>query len=367
VSETPKVSVVIPAYNRERYLADAIDSVLAQTFTDFEILIVDDGSRDRTVEIAQSYRDPRIRIVRHERNRGVAAARNTGVAEARGAYVAFLDSDDVAYPDRLARQVAFLDSHPDYAAVGAWIDWMSEDGRPLGKAKRKPTDAEDIAAQSLFWNGIQNTAAMARRAILGRYPLEERFEVSEDFDLWARIAADHKVANLPCMLVRARAHDRRTTQLQAERTRAIRGEIVGRQLRALGIEFTDGDLDGHLLLRGMRKQGFRPDRAYLDWAEGWLSKLRTANADGHLFPEPAFSRLLGTLWLKACWQASGTMGWRAWRRFLASPLRTGAWAGLWREIAMRLPRPFASPPRGAATAAAAPRLDIGPAGQGTAR
>ena len=105
------VSVVIPAYNRERYLADAVDSVLAQTFTDFELLIVDDGSRDRTVEIAKSYRDPRIRLVRHERNRGVAAARNTGVAEARGAYVAFLDSDDVAYPDRLARQVAFLDAH----------------------------------------------------------------------------------------------------------------------------------------------------------------------------------------------------------------------------------------------------------------
>lgn len=367
MSETPKVSVVIPVYNRERYLAEAIDSVLAQTFADFELLIVDDGSQDRTVEIAKSYRDPRIRIVQHERNQGVAAARNTGVTQARGTYVAFQDSDDIAYPDRLARQVAFLDSHPDYAAVGAWIDWMGEDGRPLGKAKRKATDTEDIAAQSLFRAGLENTTAMVRRTELARYPYDERFAVSEDFDLWTRIAADHKLAGLPRVLVRRRVHDRQTTRVQSARAQAARSDIVARQLRSLGVAFTADDVERHLLLRSMRKQGFRPDRKYLDWAEGWLGKLRAANAGGRHFPEPAFSQIIGTLWLKACWHAAGTVGWRAWRRFLASPLRTGAWIGLWKEVSLRLPRPFTSPSRHAAGAAAAPRLDIGPAGQGTAR
>lgn len=367
VSDMPKVSVVIPVYNRERYLADAIDSVLAQTFADFELLIVDDGSTDRGVEIAQAYRDPRVRIVGHEANRGVAAARNTGVTQARGTYLAFLDSDDVAYSDRLQRQVAFLYRHPDCAAVGAWIDWMAEDGRPLGKVKRKATAPEDIAAQRLFRPGIENTTAMARSAILRRYPHDEGFGIGEDFDLWARIAADHKLANLPRVLVRRRAHERQTTREQAARVRTVRCEIVARQLRALGIAFTPDDLDRHFLLRRLHKEKSRPDRAYLDWAGRWLSKLRAANAGGSFFPEPAFSRVLGLFWLKACWHASREMGWRAWRAFFASRLCAAAWAGAWKEATLRLPRPKASASPAPASDATPRFVTAGPAGQGTAR
>src|SRR5262249_27061073 len=147
---SPKVSVAIPVYNREKYIAQAIDSILAQTFTDFEILIIDDGSTDSSVAIARSYSDPHIRLVCHATNSGVAVARNSAIAHARGEYLAFLDSDDWAYPQRLAKQVAFLDRHPDYAAVGAWIEWMDTDGRPFGRTKRKPTSPEDIAALRLF-------------------------------------------------------------------------------------------------------------------------------------------------------------------------------------------------------------------------
>src|SRR5262245_1919419 len=103
---TPTVSVVIPVYARAAFVGAAVDSVLAQTFPSFEIVVVDDGSTDRSREIIRAYRDPRVRLICHPHNRGIPAARNTGIDAARGDYVAFLDSDDIAYPNRLARQVA---------------------------------------------------------------------------------------------------------------------------------------------------------------------------------------------------------------------------------------------------------------------
>jgi len=126
VPTSVKVTIVIPVYNREKYIVAALESVLAQTFTDFELLVIDDGSTDRSVALARSYGDPRMRLVCHTTNLGVAKTRNQGLQLARGEYLAFLDSDDWAYPARLAKQVAFLDHHPDYAAVGAWIEKRDE-------------------------------------------------------------------------------------------------------------------------------------------------------------------------------------------------------------------------------------------------
>lgn len=116
----PLVSVVMPVYNSERFVAEAVDSILQQTLTDFEFLIVDDGSTDGSLGIIQDYaeRDPRIRITQHSENRGVAAARNTGIARASGKYVAVMDSDDVSLPQRIEKQVTYLEAHSDIGAVG---------------------------------------------------------------------------------------------------------------------------------------------------------------------------------------------------------------------------------------------------------
>ncbi len=338
----PRVSVVIPAYNRESFVGEAIESVLAQTFDDFELLVIDDGSTDRTSDVVRSFRDRRIHLLCHESNRGLPRTRNAGVDAARGDYLAFLDSDDVALPNRLAKQVAFLDHHPDHAAVGAWIDWMDDRGRPLGRVKRRPPLPDDVSALRLFRQGIENTASMARTAVLRRYRHDERFEVSEDFDLWARVAADRPIANLAEVLVLRRAHVQQISKGRDEQTRLYRQAIYARQLEALGITFREEDLKRHYLLRRMRKSGFIPDRAYVDWADAWLRALQTANARSHCFPEPELSRLLGAFWGKVCWNASPVLGRAAaWRRFRASALRRWAWAGLRDEIFLRGPRPVA--------------------------
>jgi len=320
VTGLPKVSVVIPVYNREKYVAVAIDSILSQTFSDFELLVVDDGSTDRTIDVVLSYSDPRIRLVRNNANRGVATTRNKGIQLARGEYLAFLDSDDWAYPKRLAKQIAFLDNHPDYAAVGSWIEWMSEEGRPSGRIKRKPTSPGEIAAWRLFQQGIENSASMARTDMLRAYRHREEFDICEDFELWARIAAHHKLATLPEVLVRRRMHAGQLTQQKAARTDGQRLAIYAAQFHLLGISFTDTDLKRHLLLRSMRKRGFRPDLIYLEWAETWLLRLQAANQQAGYYPEPAFSQLLGRFWLKVCWYAASddrlTVWWRFWRSAL---------------------------------------------------
>jgi len=112
MGEPPKITVFIPAYNREKYIGDAIESILAQTFTNYEILLIDDGSTDGTVDIMRSYTDPRLRIIRNEKNLGIPKTRNKGIEHARGEYIAMLDSDDRAYPTRLEKQAAFMDRHP---------------------------------------------------------------------------------------------------------------------------------------------------------------------------------------------------------------------------------------------------------------
>jgi glycosyltransferase involved in cell wall biosynthesis len=338
----PRVSVVIPVHNREPYIGAAIASVLAQTFGDFELLVIDDGSTDGTRDVVRSFRDQRIRLLCQASNRGIAKTRNAGVDAARGDYLAFLDSDDVALPDRLAAQVDFLDHHPDHAAVGAWIDWMDDRGRPTGRVKRRPPRPDDVSALRLFRQGIENTASMARTAVLRQYRHDERFEVSEDFDLWARVAADRPIANLAMVLVLRRAHAQQTSKGRDEQTRLYRQAIYARQLEALGVAFEEEDLRRHHLLRRMRKSGFTPDRAYVDWAEAWLRGLQAANARARRYPEPALSRLLGGLWGKACWNAAPTLGRAAaWRRFRTSPLRRWAWAGLRDDIFLRGPRALA--------------------------
>lgn len=300
----PRLSVVIPVHNRARYIESAIHSLLAQREAPaFEIVVVDDGCTDDTVAKVEAVGDDRIRLVHMPTNQGIAAARNRGIAAATGEYVAFLDSDDQARPERLARQADFLARRPDHAAVGAWIGWIDAAGHRLSRVKRKPWTSRLIAAERLFRSGIENSTAIARREILLAYPHDESLVVGSDYDLWARIARDHRLASIPALLVDRRQHDRQATAENVARDRYFRCQVFARQLDALGMAYDDNDLVGHYRLRRLNKAGDRPDGAYLDWAEHWLAALRAANRRAHHYPEPEFTNLLALFWAGACWHA----------------------------------------------------------------
>jgi glycosyltransferase involved in cell wall biosynthesis len=341
MSASPKVTVFIPVYNRAKYVSVAIDSILAQSFTDFELLLIDDGSTDGSAEIVRSYTDPRVRLVCNEGNLGIPKTRNKGVQLARGEYFAVLDSDDYTYPHRLEKQVAFLDRHEDYAAVGSWTAAMDDKGRFLRRLRLSPVLPGDVRSLSLFRGAVSHSSVMARKAVLEDYGYRERFAVCSDFDLWVRVAGKHKIGNLPEVLVRRRMHGERITRKKAQLVKEKQLEIFGAQLTELGVTFSATDLERHRLLLYMGKSGFAPDHAYLEWAGAWLLKLQETNRRTRRYPEGPFARVMGEVWFQVCRRASAGLGWTAWRRFWQSPLSKWAWAALRSNLvllAFRRPR-----------------------------
>jgi len=213
----PQVSVVMAVHNGEPYLHQAIDSILGQTFESFEFLIVDDGSTDRTREIVRAFGDPRTRLVINDRKLGLSRSLNRGLALARGEYLARQDADDVSETPRLARQIAFLDTHPDVGLVGSWYRKIDACGRPLGD-RQLPCDHTRLSWALHFFCPFVHSAVMLRRApVLAQVgPYNETLRYALDQELWLRIARRFPVANLGEYLVRYRMHPGSMTETYEE-------------------------------------------------------------------------------------------------------------------------------------------------------
>ncbi len=301
VHTRPQVSVVIPAHNRAELIGDAIDSVLAQSFEDFELIVVDDASTDDTAGVVKRYADPRVRLVSNANNLGIPGSRNHGIEVAHGAYIASLDSDDYAYPKRLEVQAAFLDANPDCGVVGSWTNWMDASGRLLRhKVKRRPANPDDAAAMLIFNSCLAQPSVMARTDLLRRFRYDEQFDMSEDYELWVRMAPHCRMRSLPRVLVCCRAHGNRSTKANARRIEERQRAIYRPQLDWLGMAYSEADLERHQFLpRSATKEG-TTDLESLVWAEDWLLRLQAANARVGLYESRAFERVLGWAWAAVC-------------------------------------------------------------------
>jgi hypothetical protein len=211
-SSPPRVSVVLPVYNAERFVGEAIDSILAQTLTDLELIVIDDGSTDATAAILadRAAQDPRIRLVTRE-NRGLTATLNEGVSIARAEYVAIMNADDVALAERLERQAAFLDAHPAVAAVGSQTRLILADGT-AGPSVSLPQSPAEVRAFLPKASPLAHPAVMFRRAaVIAAGGYRPQIEPAEDYDLWLRLAERHDLANLPQVLLHYRVHGGQAT------------------------------------------------------------------------------------------------------------------------------------------------------------
>jgi glycosyltransferase involved in cell wall biosynthesis len=198
---SPAVSVVLPVYNCPHYVGEAIESIIAQTYTDYELIIIDDGSTDQTPRVLRRYEDPRIRRIRQD-NRGLAASLNRGIDLAKGRYIARQDQDDRSYPERLAKQVAYLDTCPRCALVGTWADIWRENAS-TGRQHRHAADNATLQYELLLNNPFVHSSVMIRKTALSRvggYCTDSRRQPPEDFELWSRLAREHEVANIPEVL-----------------------------------------------------------------------------------------------------------------------------------------------------------------------
>lgn len=230
----PKISVIMPAYNAERYIREAIDSILRQTWSDFELIIIDDGSTDSTAAIIAEYTDNRIRFCPNAQNMGVAATLNRGLELACGAYIARMNADDISLPERFAKQAAYLDAHPDVTVCGTAIELFCE-GSVTGT--RFPAAGPEKLKEDLFFScGIAHPSVMMRRAAileLGGY--DPAFNGMEDYELWCRVAEKGKITVLPEILLRYRIHSGQVTQNPSPKFKEQMQNLKRRQLAQLGV------------------------------------------------------------------------------------------------------------------------------------
>ena len=211
---SPAVSVVMTAYNGEAYIAEAIEGVLSQSFTDFELLVVDDGSSDRTVEIIQGFKDARLRLVQNERNLGISNSRNRGNELACGRYLAAHDQDDISYPDRLRHQVAVLEADPETVLVCGRVDAIPSRNEPWPSL---PVPSPPVLAWSLFTGSkITHSTICLRRSVLREQGIkyEQRYHYAEDFELFHKLGEVGKLVMLPSVLGAYRHHDRNASRVK---------------------------------------------------------------------------------------------------------------------------------------------------------
>lgn len=190
----PLVSVIMTVYNAQEFLNMAIDSILLQSYTNFELIIIDDGSTDQSPSIIQAYRDLRIKYYR-QKNRGLSAALNAGIKKTRGEYIARMDHDDISYPTRLEKQVQYLERNSDVAMLGTSFDFIDEDSGIIGKAYTLDRN-QDLKIEFLTRNPFGHGTIMIRRAVIIEIGGYDTTEPIEDYELWWRISKKYKVANL---------------------------------------------------------------------------------------------------------------------------------------------------------------------------
>jgi len=217
-STLPVVTLSLPIYNAERFLAEAVESIKAQTLTDFEVIAVLDGCTDRSEEILRDLVDERFIVEKKERNEGVVAASNFGLFHARGEFFGRTDADDVLDPHKLQKQVAFLNDHPDVDIVGAWFDYIDERGKRIRKAYPFATTHEDLLCSFRRMNSIGGPVALGRSErlrIIGGY--SDQLPYAEDLTLWLKcLAGGYRFANLPEVLY----HYRLTREQLSDRRNA---------------------------------------------------------------------------------------------------------------------------------------------------
>ena len=312
--ESPRVSVVMAAFNAAPFLRDAIDSILGQTFTDFEFIIVDDGSTDGTAEIIESYTDPRIRLIRNPGNLGLVASLNRGLAAARGEYIARMDADDESLSGRLEAQVRFLDTHPEIGLCGTHVQTFGA----RNEFWTFECDPKRLRCHLLFSTGISHPSVMFRRRLVEAHGLtyDPAYPRAQDYDLWVRFAGVTALANLPDVLLRYRLHENSLSGTDRSVQDALADEIRRRQLRMIGLEVSDREMFVHTtLMRGWP----RTAEVLVDEAEAWLVRLLEANGRHRLVDQATLTEMLYEMWFKLCRGHRASLRMPA-VRFLRSPI-----------------------------------------------
>lgn len=239
-----KISFIMSAYNAENFIKEAIDSILSQTFTDFEFIIINDASTDSTESIIKSYGDSRIKLRNNQQNEGLAKSLNAGLDIANGKYIARMDADDVSLPERFQKQFDFMEQNPDVDLCGTFYETFGDKIFVV----RTPENDTDIKDTLFFYNCIAHPSVMIRKDSFEKYGIkyDEDLRSAQDYELWCREADRLKYANIPEILLKYRIHDNQTGFAKKKEQDATAGNIRSKNLKKTGIELSDEELSIYL-------------------------------------------------------------------------------------------------------------------------
>jgi glycosyltransferase involved in cell wall biosynthesis len=317
----PEITVLMPVHNGEAFVRAASESILSQTFQDLELLVVDDASTDRTVEILEGLNDPRVRIVRSRERLRFSRALNLGIEHATGAFLARMDGDDIALPDRLAIQHDYMLAHPEIGLCGGLAMMF---GMQEGPFFRPPLTHGEIVSYMLFDCPFVHPTVMLRRDLMERHKLryDPTYCPTDDYELWRRAARLFPVANINRVILRYRVHAASLTLSEWSEMDGHAARIAALELADLGIKVSADELQFHRNIGRGRCFPIKR-RDVLDRAEAWLEKLLTANAHMKRYPASDFARIVAGIWFGACYHA-GSLGLWMLKRYAHSTLRHGA-------------------------------------------
>lgn len=281
---TPTVTVLMPVWNAEEFVSGAVESILQQSFADFELLVIEDGSTDGTRGILKTFTDSRLKIFENGARRGVVASLNRGLELAQGRYIARMDADDISLFRRLEKQVAFMDANPEVGVSSGWLKTM---GDRVDRIWKSPQHHDEILAAMFCDSCIWHPAAIMRREVMDRNGLtyEPEYPRSEDYRLWTRFAVVSKLANLPEVLIRYRIHPGQESK-RPNTSQKIRLELLE---AFLGRTPTDEEKELHGYLH------FETPFTRLETLKKvrrWIEYLKSLNQTTHTYAEPVFSECL---------------------------------------------------------------------------
>lgn len=298
------VSVLMPVYNASGYLAEAIESVVSQTFTDWEFIIVDDGSTDGSDTIIKKYakEDKKIKYYRNEQNLGVIKTLNRGISLCSGKYIARMDADDICVSERLEMQYNFLEKNTGVALCGTYAMIINEEGRPTGKIINLQSD-EYLQISLLFTPSFVHPSIMVKAEVLKANLYSDAYKHAEDYELWCRIARNHQVANIPCFLLKYRWHTQNVSVVNNFTQEDTKRKIIRGELQRLALNPDKEELKLHTIsYRQYDAKNKSGKEAFTDYykLENWFSKIINSNKIAGIYSPNALSAHLWSRWIVLC-------------------------------------------------------------------
>ncbi|QDW27626.1 glycosyltransferase family 2 protein [Pedobacter sp. KBS0701] len=287
----PKITVFMAAYNQADFIQQSINSVLTQSFSDFELIIVNDGSIDNTTTIVESFNDNRIRLVHNDGNKGLIYTRNRLLTLAQGEYIAILDGDDIAYQDRLKLQYNFLLANPEVVLCGGHAAIINEHGNKTGDKLRVPVN-NTVDLFMLFGNPFVNSTTMFKTSVFTELNGYQNYTISEDFDLFIRMAEKYKVANLDETLVDYRVHSNNTSTLNTNTRLANERKIISHMQKRIGLPYDERRLNLHVELFN-----WTPVKEHLNDYSFLFNEFKLANNISKRYDPKIFNQFLFNKWM----------------------------------------------------------------------